>query len=646
MQEKQQELLQILEKSTKPVSGRQLAKALDVSSRTIINYVKSINTEGPIISSTPEGYIADKKQLRRLLAQDQTTVPQTYRERSFYIIRRFLLDNADYLDLYELCDELYISYSLLKNDIQKMNVSFAFLHIRFYSRDDCLYIQGSEKDKRKLMNHIIQQTQGKDFVDTNVLKTYFHEKDISQLLSILNEVHADHAYYLNDFARSNLLIHLLIMVSRLRCGDPLPAAGQAGGAAEIPPDDSDYLVATDICRRIGEDLRVSVSDEDALQVYFLVKSNSTFLPPDSLKELEDYLDPSLLKTIRDITRQVEKKYSISLESDHFLATFTLHLKNLILRNQNGSHLNNPIKDDLRQASPFLYDVALHIIAALQQAGLLTRPVDEDETSFIVLHLYAEIERQNQSEKYVRCLLVIPNYLRVEETICQKLLSRFGDQIVLTRRSALSTQAMEPSFDFLVTTLKGNPDTVQEIVHISPLLTEKDITAVSHAIDRVQYRRSLSYLTENFHYYFSACNFLADDGNISNRDQAIIRLSQLLESNRCVDNGFCQSVLAREQAVSTAYDGFAIPHAVDMKAQRNAIAVLISPKGIPWGGRLIHVVFLMAISPDTLVDFQLFYQTLALLLTETDIIRSLSACETFADFQETLLDPRFIWSINQ
>ena len=100
-------------------------------------------------AATPEGYIADKKQLRRLLAQDQTTVPQTYRERSFYIIRRFLLDNADYLDLYELCDELYISYSLLKNDIQKMNVSFAFLHIRFYSRDDCLYIQGSEKDKRK-----------------------------------------------------------------------------------------------------------------------------------------------------------------------------------------------------------------------------------------------------------------------------------------------------------------------------------------------------------------------------------------------------------------------------------------------------------------------------------------------------------------
>ena len=47
-----------------------------------------------------------------------------------------------------------------------------------------------------------------------------------------------------------------------------------------------------------------------------------------------------------------------------------------------------------------------------------------------------------------------------------------------------------------------------------------------------------------------------------------------------------------------------------------------------------------------MDFQLFYQTLALLLTETDIICSLSVCETFADFQKTLLDPRFIWSIHQ
>lgn len=82
----------------------------------------------------------------------------------------------------------------------------------------------------------------------------------------------------------------------------------------------------------------------------------------------------------------------------------------------------------------------------------------------------------------------------------------------------------------------------------------------------------------------------------------------------------------------------------MNASCNVIAVMISQKGIQWNGHTVHIVFLMAISPDMLIDFQMFYQTLALLLTETSIIDSLQNCANFEQFKKVLLDPHFIESI--
>ncbi len=54
---------------------------------------------------------------------------------------------------------------------------------------------------------------------------------------------------------------------------------------------------------------------------------------------------------------------------------------------------------------------------------------------------------------------------------------------------------------------------------------------------------------------------------------------------------------------------------------------------------------MAISPDTLIDFQTLYQTLSALLLETDVLQALQSCRTFAQFRSVMLDPRFFLSIH-
>lgn len=51
-------------------------------------------------------------------------MPQTYAERSSYIIKEFFVHHRTQLDLCELCDILYLSYSSIKSLLQKMNKEY------------------------------------------------------------------------------------------------------------------------------------------------------------------------------------------------------------------------------------------------------------------------------------------------------------------------------------------------------------------------------------------------------------------------------------------------------------------------------------------------------------------------------------------
>lgn len=121
-----------------------------------------------------------------------------------------------------------------------------------------------------------------------------------------------------------------------------------------------------------------------------------------------------------------------------------------------------------------------------------------------------------------------------------------------------------------------------------------------------------------------------------RDAAIHMLCQRLEQTGCVTSGFENGVAERERAISTGYQGFAVPHAVGTYVMQDAVAVLINPRGIKWGDMTAYVVMLMAIRPDGLVSFQHMYNGLLLLLLGTNVAVRLRKVETFVQLRDILL----------
>ena len=649
MHAKQKLLIQLLMQNTHPLSGQFLADTLEVSKRTIINYVKAINQEAsfPVITSSPDGYSIDKSSAPRLLSEqsEKSEIPQNYKERVFRIVKMILIDQKSALNVYDLCDEFCISYSLLKNDIQKMNLSFAFLNIRFITRNNMLQIQGTEQDKRKLMNHMILEEQNKSFANAEALKAYFPVPLVDTLLQILNETHNQFHFYLNDFMRSNLLLHLVVMVNRLLSGNSL-SKQQAASATYAPNGNSpDGQLAEEICKRIEQAFSITLDLDERIQIHFLIRSNSTYQGCPDFETLKNYMGSDLIDMLRDIITKTEDKFSLYLGSDSFLLSFCLHIKNMILRNASERQAENPIKDDLRHSSPFLYDVALYLVSLLEQRHILKFPVSEDEISFIALHLAAEIEQQTQVEGLIHCLVLTPDYLNLQEQLCQKLMNHFSSQICLLTGSVSDPKIFDTPFDFCITTLSDHLPTDKEVLHVSPFLTQQDLIHLNHAIDHAQILRTWHYLKQHFRYFFTDSNFLSNCKDLTSKKDVISRLCCLLTEHSFVPEDFEESVLMREKAASTAFSNFAIPHAFTNNAYRNTIGVYISKEGIPWEHTLVHVVFLMAISPDTLISFQTFYNSLAFLLTSTPVIEALKNCTDFDSFQNTLLNPVYLSSID-
>ena len=98
MRKKHEALLEILRQSSQPMSSTQLAARLQVTPRSIKNYVAALNRSVPgLIQSSSKGYVLNP---HKNIRPSVNGIPQTFEERSSYLIRRFFIQHAETIDMY------------------------------------------------------------------------------------------------------------------------------------------------------------------------------------------------------------------------------------------------------------------------------------------------------------------------------------------------------------------------------------------------------------------------------------------------------------------------------------------------------------------------------------------------------------------
>jgi lichenan operon transcriptional antiterminator len=612
------------------VTSKQLAMQLGISVRTIKNYVNTLNTlaNEKMIISSHAGYRIHKKIAMQLLDNNTNDIPQTSEERGFYIIKQLLINHASHVNIFDLCEELYVSYSTLKNDLIRMNVSFSNFHISFSCENDMIILKGTEKNKRRLVSYVIFEETNNTFMSIENIRDVFGFTDIEKISFIILSTFKKYNYYLNEFSKMSLLLHIVIMINRMKEGNIVSSMTENF----IIEDPIEHDLVYELCNCFEKDFSITFNQSEQFEIYMLFKTNANCPIPSNQKTLQRMVDKTIMKLAKDMVEKINELYYIDLSHENFLIPFTLHLNNLIVRAKNNSYTKNPMTQNIKVSCPTVYDIAIYISLELMEKYNIQ--IIEDEVTFLALHIGSEIERQKTNEEKIKCLLLCPEYMNMNAQIYNQLLLEFSHQIDIIKTITTVDELAMYDFDMCITTIPVAIKMPNEVILVSPFMQQQDKNKIYDTIGKVNHYRKSQILKHNFSDFFNASLFVTDT-SINNKDEIIHILADKMLEMHYVDETFEEKVHIRENAASTAFDQIAIPHAMKMEALKTSIGVCISKKGIRWNNRTVHIVLLLAINKADKRIFHDLYEILVELFNNNTIINLVKECKTFTDFENVI-----------
>ena len=425
MKKKQEELIEYLYKHNRTTS-EELSKSLSISIRTVKSYISDLNFQFPeLINSNNRGYEIDKHKASVLLHY-KDNIPQDYDGRCIYIIKKLLLEKQIEIDLFDICDELFISDSTLKNDIYKMNTSFANFNITFSCQDNKIKIYGSEKNKRKLITHVMSEEASGNFLDLTFLQESFPDYDIEKACNVIKDIFQKHHYYINDFSFINLILHVTIMVNRIHNGNHIADSDDHTTDLIIKK----HPIITELCTALEDIFQVTFTSSEMFEVYILFKTNANFHIKEQGDDLSKVVPQDILTITKDLIQSIDQHYFVDLSSESFMTPFALHLKNLKQRLLNHTVIKNPMLESIKISCPTIYDISTFMAYQLMQ--IFGYEISEDEIAFLALHVGTEIERKKSIEYKVSCIILCPEYLNVSSMLYNKILMDFGEQVEIKK----------------------------------------------------------------------------------------------------------------------------------------------------------------------------------------------------------------------
>ena len=628
MKGKQEHLLKLLLQQDTPVSSRILAEKMNVSVRTIKNYIYELNRLGtvPVINSSNTGYTVVPEEAAKLLEKPENAsdLPQTFKERSFFIIKQILMEHQR-LNIFDLSDELFVSYSTLKSDLARMNKAYEKYHIKFILKQDEIRIEGEEKEKRRLISYIIFEEVPHKFIDKQILETTFDKEDIEKLSRIIDSIMQDSNYQLNDFSFVNLMLHLLILLDSVRNDKSLVSRNWFSSWLR---EDKAKLV-TKMIGLIEEAFDLTLNSLEKEEIHMIFQANANYIPSNNLKELEQIVGSDISLAVDEVLEDVRQTFGINLMSENFLVPFSLHVSGLFSRAKQETSLKNPMLESLKKNFPMVYDIAVYL--SLRLSTLFNISVSEDETAYIALHIGSELEGQKRNLSKIRTVLLCPKYMNLDEQLYEKLNQHFGNELIIQTVVSKFSEIGDLDFELLITTLPVQESKDFTVIELSPIFTEEQRVMLITELGNIRLDRKKSILRKNFDDYFNE-RFFTSRLTAETSDEAILEMCQSLQQGDVVPVEFAAHVLEREHASSTAFESIAIPHSVYMDAHQTVISVAISEKGITWNNKKVHVILLAAINDVDRRRFTDIYEALISLFETTESYQEIKKIKDFATFR--------------
>lgn len=619
MTKREEEIIKLLQQNNW-IKGKDLAVILSVSDRTIRNDIKNINLElgyKAIISDKNLGYKLSNKNIIKDIKNKKI---DSVKERRSYILKKLLTSKTD-LDLYDITDNLYVSETTVVNDINDLNVFLENYHnLKIDKKNNKIGLRGREKDIRKLYKDLLIEETKNNLFNINQIASLYEKFDLIVVMDILEKILKKYNYKINEVAFPLLMIHLGVSIDRILSNEVIDIEYESEIKNKI-----EFKIAKEFFKEVKNRIDIEINEPE------LVLFSKNLITKNSNKK--DFLVKSkkyeLL--VKDLLDYIYENYDINfLNDDKLIDGLCLHIEALISRNKQKVKTANPFLDEIKKRYSYLFE--LSIIAIDYLNNNLDLEINDDEASFICLHLSTAYER-NFNKRY-KAILISPEVSIVNERLKESINNNFSEKIeiikILDYFQEEKVKNLNP--DLLISTVGLNHSLDIKTSYISPFFKIKDETNLLKTIKYLDDEK----LKKGYEIYLRSIikpeNFYVGL-EFKNRVEVIKFLCENLEKKSYVSKDYLENVLKREEISDTSFSqGFSIPHSLDtLDIKKSAISIIILKNPMIWGNHKVQIIFLLTIKNANSKALELFFSWMYTISNDLENFSKLIKSKSFGEF---------------
>lgn len=501
---RQKQLLYLLNCQHGLMTGRELAKKLETSERTVRNDILQINdvlepAGIQVRAVRGKGYwlqIGDREVLHELFSEGENK--QTRQDRFRYLMER-LVKSSGWCDLLDLEDEMYVSRSTLENDLKEIRLriceSQPFLPME--RSGSLIRLADDEYKKRNILIRLYGENWDYDSREGIVLRDGLLGAGLlDRFRSVWKAVLRKYQIELDDFGLIYLILASAVANARFQEGFVLKNVEHPGDTPVI------CQAVADFWGRMGEDIPCAVPQLEypwlAGILEQLVILNFNRLGSPSLKLPMDVRcdtwETQLLEELR-------VRYGVDFDQDErFCGELRLHIQALLNSMISVQRQSRLMEAELSQQYPFAGEVARFLTGRLEV--LCGVRLDEFNESYLLPFVVTAMKRLGDRHPKAKLRAAVVSHLGSGLTyyMMDVLNRRFGQDILLKGPFPIYDRSRidDAQPELIITTARVDAFRSYDIpvVTISPLAEDEDLRRVAQVLGDMERARQLTLLGEN------------------------------------------------------------------------------------------------------------------------------------------------------
>ena len=625
------ELLKTLLKQP-TVTAASLAKELRISEKAVRNRIPAAeefleeNGLGTIVKKPRIGMslAATPEQMRQLELLLEKTPTATERV-TFVLEELFLQSEGQKLTTRDLCDKLYLSGPTVLKTVKEAEKLLSAHDVRIINEHGKgFYLSGHENDYRAAFMEFVR-TQLKGDERKKFLNRCFYGLDLAAIDHVIQDVQRtwNCRFAAPSFENVSILCALACKRSRHRLYIPQ-------SDARLLESYSEFAFADEILKRLSKTFHITFADEEVsyLTIQIVCFGFVTTGKLSAGETIEQY-DKALLQFVDELVDTASDYLETDLRQDAALKeSLAYHIRAAIFRLRHGDGQKNPMLQYIKTEYAQLFRFSW--FAGMLFEKYFAVQMTEDELGYVVLLILAALERSRSTCS----VAIIADFSRSYASLVLQRIKKYLPEItnvqIISRYDM--TDPVCKSADFI---LSRQPIMARDprIISIGNLLEDRYMNELIGRIHSMRSHEPASCAS-----FSPICQqlFVPDliRTSLKARDKEdVLRiLSDEMEREGFVKEGFGGSVLRRERLVSTSVGGgVAIPHGDPEYVNQSRVAIAVLKEPVKWDSdgpvSLVVLLGLKMAGQEEVKRAQIFYKELIALLEQPECLERLRKAES-------------------